>query len=237
MNCPGCSAAMTPLALEARLGTPIEFSPAIEIDLCSICRAIWFDRFQELQLTPGATLKVFGVISEPVGRPTTLFPTALHCPHCNARLLRTHDMQRSTPFQYWRCDNGHGRLITFVDFLREKDFVRPLTPQQLEELRQSIQTINCSNCGAAINLVKDSVCAHCGSAVSMLDPQQMARTVAQLQAAASGRQAAGGSLPSAAPHAPSDIEALVQLFKTAGRTDSPPGLIETGLGLLGRLLR
>ena len=100
-------------------------------------------------------------------------------------------MQRRTRFQYWRCDNGHGRLITFMDFLREKDFVRPLTPQQLEELRQNIQTINCSNCGAAIDLVEDSVCAHCGAAVSMLDLQQMARTVGQLQASASGPQAAG----------------------------------------------
>src|ERR1035437_9140708 len=157
MNCPGCATEMTHLAFEGRLGA------TIEIDLCSVCRAIWFDHFEELRLTPGATLKVFGMISEPAGRPTTLFPTALHCPRCNGRLLLTHDMQRSTPFQYWRCDSGHGRLITFVDFLREKDFVRPLTPQQLEELRQNIQTINCSNCGAAINLVKDSVCKHCGS--------------------------------------------------------------------------
>ena len=129
-----------------------------------------------------------GAISEPAGRPTTPFPTGLHCPRCHARLLLTHDRQRSTPFQYWRCDSGHGRLITFVDFLREKDFVRPLTPQQLEELRQSVQTINCSNCGAAINLVKDSVCGHCGSAVSMLDLQQMTRTIAHLQAAAAGQR-------------------------------------------------
>jgi len=231
MHCPGCATEMTEVALEGRLGA------TLEIDLCSACRTIWFDHFEELHLTPGATLKVFGVISEPAGRPTSPFPTALHCPRCHARLLLTHDLQRSTPFQYWRCDSGHGRLITFVDFLREKDFVRPLSPQQLEELRQSIQTINCSHCGAAINLVKDSVCAHCGSAVSMLDLQQMVRTVGQLQAAASGRQPPDGPLASATPHGPSDIEALVQAFKTADRADSPPGLIETGLGLLGRLLR
>jgi hypothetical protein len=206
--------------------------------VCPACRAIWFDRFGELQLTPAATLKVFGVISEPAGRPTTPFPTALHCPRCDARLLLTHDRQRSTPFQYWRCDSGHGRLITFVDFLREKDFVRPLSPQQLEELRQNIQTINCSNCGAAIDLVKDSVCAHCGSAVSMLDLQQMARTVEQLQAAASGRQAAGGPPSPTAPHGGgSDIEALAQAFRTAGRTEPAPGLIETGLRLVGKLLK
>jgi hypothetical protein len=100
---------MTRLALEGRHGT------TLEIDLCSVCRAIWFDHFEELHLTPGATLKVFGVISEPAGGPATPFPTALHCPRCNARLLLTHDRQRSTAFQYWRCDSGHGRLITFVN--------------------------------------------------------------------------------------------------------------------------
>jgi transcription elongation factor Elf1 len=220
---------MTHLALEGRLAS------TVEIDVCSVCRAIWFDHFEELHLTPGATLKVFGVISETAGRPTTPFPTVLHCPRCNARLLLTHDLQRTTRFQYWRCDAGHGRLITFVDFLREKDFVRPLTPQQLGELREKIQTINCSSCGAAINLAKDSVCAHCGVAVSMLDLQQMARMVGQLQAAASG-QVADGPAPAAA-RGPADIEALVQAFKAAGRSNSPPGLVETGLGLLAKLLR
>src|ERR1700730_7464350 len=216
MNCPGCATEMTRLTLEARLGT------TLEIDMCSLCRAIWFDRFEDLHLTPGATLKIFKVISEPAGRPTAPFPTVLHCPRCHARLLLTHDMQRRTPFQYWRCDNGHGRLMTFGNFLQEKYFVRPLTPQQLEELRQNVQTINCSNCGAAINLVNDSVCAHCGAAVSMLDLQQMARTVGQLQAAAAGPQPADGPTPSAAPPGPSDIEALVQAFKAAGRPESPP---------------
>ena len=231
MKCPGCTTEMSHLVLEGRLGT------TIEIDLCSVCRAIWFDRFEDFRLTPGATLKVFGVISEPPGRPITPFPTAPHCPRCHARLLLTHDIQRNTRFQYLRCDSGHGRLMTFVDFLREKDFVRPLTPQQLEELRQSVQTINCSNCGASIDLVKDSVCRHCGSAVSMLDLQQMTRTVGQLQAAASGRQASDGAPPVASPRAQSDIDALVQAFKAAGRTDSAPGLIETGLGLLRQLLK
>ena len=187
MQCPGCAAEMTHLALEGRLGT------TTEIDLCPVCRAIWFDRFEDLHLTPGATLKVFGVISQPAGRPTAPFPTDLHCPRCNARLLLTHDMQRSTPFQYWRCDSGHGRLITFVDFLREKDFVRPLTPQQLEELRQSVQTINCSNCGAAINLGKDSVCAHCGSAVSMLDLPADGAHGGATPGGATGRWPDGGS--------------------------------------------
>jgi hypothetical protein len=231
MNCPGCAAEMTHLALDGRVAT------TVDIDFCSACRAMWFDRFEELHLTPGATLKVFEMISEPAGRPTAALPAALHCPRCNARLLLTHDMQGSTRFQYWRCDSGHGRLITFVDFLREKDFVRALTSQQLDELRQNIQTINCSNCGAAIDLVKDTVCAHCGSAISILNLQHLATTVGQLHAAASGGRAVDGPTRAPALHTPSEIQALVQAFTMAGRDDSPPGLIETGLGMLRRLLK
>jgi len=225
MKCPGCAATMMPLALEGHLGT------TIDIDVCAACRTIWFDRFEELRLTPQATLKVFGVISESADRPAAPLPTALHCPRCNARLLLTHDIQRNTRFQYWRCDGGHGRLITFIDFLREKDFVRPLTPQQIVELRQNIQAINCSNCGAAINLLTDSVCPHCGSALSILDLPQMARMAGKLAPDATGTP----DRPAAARD-PSEIEALVRAFKAADRAQSRPGLIETGLGLLSKLL-
>ena len=228
---------MTHIALGARLGS------TLDIDLCAACRAIWFDRYEDLQMAPAATLKVFGIISEPHSAAATPLTGALRCPRCQGRLLPTHDIQRTTPFHYWRCDGGHGRLMAYIDFLREKDFVRPLTPQQLDELRQNVQTINCSNCGAAIDLAKDSVCAHCGSAVSMLDLQQMARTIGQLQTAAAGRAAADATPPAspsreaANPGSPGNIDALMLALKAEERAASAPNLIETGLGLLGDLLR
>ena len=231
MTCPSCSAEMTRLELSARLGS------TLDIDLCEACRAIWFDRYEDLQMAPAATLKVFRLISERSGRPAMPLTGALRCPRCQGRLLPTHDIQRTTPFQYWRCDAGHGRLMTFIDFLREKDFVRPLTPQQLGELRQNVQTVNCSNCGAAIDLAKDSVCAHCGSAVSMLDLEQMARTIGQLQAAADGGAPAEAGERKPPSHEATNIDALMLALKSEERANSTPNLIQTGLGLLGDLLR
>jgi Transcription factor zinc-finger len=231
MICPSCAGDMTSLELGARSGSKLD------IDLCPACRAIWFDRYEDLQMSPAGTLKVFGIISEQSGASPTPLTGALRCPRCQGRLLLTHDIQRATQFRYWRCDAGHGRLMAYIDFLREKDFVRPLTPQQLDELRQNVQTINCSNCGAAIDLAKDSVCAHCGSAVSMLDLQQMTRTISHLQAAAAG-QAQADATPAGPPsHQPTDINALMLALKTEERANSAPNLIETGLGLLGALLR
>ena len=231
MICPSCAGETLHLELGARLGT------TLDIDLCQACRAIWFDRYEDLRMAPAATLKVFGIVSEPSSAPAAPLTGALRCPRCQGRLLLTHDIQRTTPFRYWRCDAGHGRLMAYIDFLREKDFVRPLTPQQLDELRQNVQTINCSNCGAAIDLAKDSACAHCGSAMSMLDLQQMARTIGQLQTAAAGHVPAA-----AAPTAPpsreaADIAALMRALKAEERAASTPNLIEAGLSLLGDLLR
>jgi len=223
---------MTGIPLEARLGM------SLAIDLCAACKAIWFDRFEDLQMAPAATLKVFGIISEQSKAASAPLPTVLRCPRCRSRLLHTHDIQRTTPFQYWRCDAGHGRLMTFIDFLRQKDFVKPLSPLQLQELRQNVQTINCSNCGAAIDLGTDSVCKHCGSAVTMLDSQQMARTIAQLQAAAAGKQPeepAKTEPPGRVGTA--DVDSWIRAIRAGGGDQPEPSLISAGLTILGDLLR
>ena len=94
------------------------------------------------------------------------------------------DMQRATRFEYLNCPNGHGRLISFFDFLREKDFIRPLTPQQIAELRENVGSVNCANCGAPVDLSKGAACSHCGTPLSMLDMKQAEKLVAQLQKAA-----------------------------------------------------
>jgi DNA-directed RNA polymerase subunit RPC12/RpoP len=235
MICPGCSAEMTSIELEARLGT------TLSIDLCAACKAIWFDHFEALQMAPAATLRVFAIISEPSNAASVALPAVLRCPRCRSRLLHTHDIQRNTPFRYWRCDAGHGRLMTFMDFLRQKDFVRPLSPQQLEELRQNVRTINCSNCGAGIDLAKDSVCRHCGSAMSMLDLQQMTRTIAQLQAAAAGQRPAPPTATEPSVRlASADLDSLILAIRArggAGGDNAGPSLIAAGLGMLGDLLR
>jgi ribosomal protein S27AE len=156
---------------------------AVTLDLCDPCQAIWFDPRESLQLTPGATLMVFRVIGEHVARPQAIGADTAKCPRCQARLRRTQDMQRSTRFEYFKCPHDHGRLTTFFDFLKEKDFVRPLTPAQIAKLRESIQAVNCSNCGAPIDLAKRTDCGHCGSPLSMLDMKQAESLVAQLREA------------------------------------------------------
>ena len=192
---------MTSHPLEGHLGR------AVMVDLCDPCQAIWFDPRESLQLTPGATLMLFRVIGEHVAKPRALESDTAKCPRCRARLRRTQDMQRSTRFEYFRCPHDHGRLTTFFDFLKEKDFIRPLSPLQIAALRKSIQVVNCSNCGGPIDLAQRSDCGHCGSPLSMLDMQQAETLVARLREADRADKPVDPALPLALARARREADA------------------------------
>lgn len=220
--------------LDAHLGR------AVVVDVCDPCQALWFDAGENLQLTPGATLAMFRVIGEHVAKPQSAGADTAKCPRCRGRLRKTQDMQRSTKFEYFRCPNGHGRLTTFFDFLKEKDFVRPLTPHQIAELRKNIQIVNCSNCGAAIDLARGSDCAHCGSPLSMLDLKQAETLVAQLREADRTDKPVDPALPLALARARREAD---EAFAGLPGNDvwlqdnGALGLVGAGLTALVRLLR
>jgi hypothetical protein len=156
---------------------------SVAIDICHTCQSFWFDTRESVALTPGATLALFRVIGDKLTRPRHTDSELAKCPRCKGRLRRTQDMQRATRFEYLNCANGHGRLVSFFDFLREKDFIRPLTPQQIAELRENVGSVNCANCGGPVDLSKGAACSHCGTPLSMLDMKQAEKLVAQLQKA------------------------------------------------------
>lgn len=178
MNCPNCEKPMAALSLEAHLSVPIE------INLCSACQVFWFDKYESLKLSPASTLQLMKLIGEQAGPGSTGISTTLRCPRCSTPLRPTNDIQRTTHFSYWRCSNEHGRLIRFFDFLKEKNFIRPMSVQQIEDLRKNVRSVNCTNCGAPIDLATSSACTHCGSAISMFDMNQAQQTLQLLQKAA-----------------------------------------------------
>jgi hypothetical protein len=214
---------------------------AIVIDICHPCQSIWFDTHESPSLTPGATLSLFRVIGEQISRPVGSRADLEKCPHCRARLKRTEDMQRATRFQYLRCPHGHGRLTTFFDFLREKNFIRPLTPEQIAELRRNIQIVNCSNCGAPIDLVRGAACGHCGSPVSMLDMRQAESLIAHLRhAEARATQPIAPALPLEMARARRDAErafAAVANDETWWLEAARSGLVAAGLNAVARWLK
>jgi hypothetical protein len=150
------------------------------IDLCQGCHAMWLDAHESVQLTPGAIVSLFREVSG-AGAPTRrALPAAMQCPRCRASLAETRDLRHSTRFSYWRCTKGHGRFTPFVQFLREKDFIRPLSSAELERLKAHVRTIRCSGCGAAVDLARDMVCSFCRAPVEALDPAAVAQTLESL---------------------------------------------------------
>ena len=189
MDCPSCREGMAPKTLESRYGR------SVDVDLCHGCAAIWFDGFESVTLAPGAVLDLFAAIHDRHGAPRRPLADLLGCPRCRARLARTTDQQRRTVFSYWRCPAEHGRLVTFLDFLREKDFVRPLDAAELAELKTHVRTLTCSSCGGPVDLERDSACAHCRAPIALLDPKQVERVLTQLREAREGRRSIPPDLP------------------------------------------
>jgi hypothetical protein len=223
---------MTEQTLVGHLATPVK------IDVCFPCQAFWFDGYESLRLSPGSVLALFKLIGEQTPSKPVALSDLSTCPRCHMRLAPTHDQQRNTRFEYLRCPAKHGRLTSFFNFLREKDFVRPLTPQQVEELRRNVQSVNCSNCGAAVDLVRGVECAHCGSPLSMLDMRQAQTLVETLRQADAGKMH-DPSWPMRAELARRETEVAFQTFERDAswvHQASSAGLVGAGLSTLARWL-
>ncbi len=128
-------------SLEGHLGR------TVAVDICDSCQALWFDKYESLQLSASSVLQLFRVIGQASGLPAegaarrwaSSDSGLAKCPRCDRRLRVMHDMQRSARFEYRGCPDNHGRLITFFNFLREKNFIKPLSAAQIEELRSNVQ--------------------------------------------------------------------------------------------------
>jgi uncharacterized protein YbaR (Trm112 family) len=190
-------------------------------------------------LSPASTLMLFRLIGDRTARPAPTAAELAKCPRCHGRLRLTRDLQRNTRFEYLTCPHGHGRLTTFLEFLKEKQFVRALTPPQLAELRATVQTVNCSNCGAAVNLATSSACRHCGSPLSILDLSQAQALVEQLQNADRRGQPVDPALPLNLERARRQTEAaFAGLVRDASFLDdiASTDLVSAGLHALSRWL-
>ncbi len=159
----------------------------ISLDFCFPCQVIWFDSHESTQLSPGAILEVFKAFDSRKAASRNALPSLLDCPRCGSRLETTQDLQHSTRFTYYRCTWAHGRLTPFLQFLREKNFIRPLTGTELADLKSKIRTIQCSNCGAPIDLARDIACPYCRSPIAILDTEAVGKTLRELSDAQARR--------------------------------------------------
>ena len=228
MKCPNCPAQMTDWTLGGQLGTQLT------IDVCTPCQAFWFDQHKDLQLSPGSTLQLMKHIGEHSSSQKPALAPVLPCPRCGAALRLEHNMARNVRFVYWVCPNQHGHFMGFFEFLKEKNFIHPLTPAEIQHLRESVQTVHCASCGAAINLQTNSSCPFCHSPVSMLDLKEQQKMLAELQAAAVPK-AVDPTLPLKLALAREQTSALFEEHDAQWWQDAQSGdLVQAGLNAVAR---
>ncbi len=167
---------MTATSLASHIGTPVE------IDVCWSCHLIWFDHLESTSLSAQSVMDFFRLIHERRADSRNIVSLTGRCPACHDALRQTNDVTRTGRFSYFRCPQGHGRLISFVQFLREKNFVRTLSPVELTALSAKVRQIRCSSCGAGVDIAHDTACTHCGAPVSVLDENAVAAALAELDA-------------------------------------------------------
>lgn len=177
MNCPNCSAPTDRLSMEGVYG------PGIEVDLCFACHVIWLDKRESLLLSPRGTLDLFRRLHEHRDDARHALDNRLGCPRCERRLSLIQDIGKSGRFSYYSCPAGDGRLTPFSEFLKEKQFVRSLNPAEQSRLRAEVKEVQCSRCGAPVDVTKGFECEHCGSPLSVLDADAVEKTLKELHAA------------------------------------------------------
>lgn len=210
----------------------------LPIDICPSCKLIWFDRYESLQLAAGGLLELFKMINAHRDDPAVPVPARMGCPRCGDLLVLTHDMQRSTRFVYFRCTGGHGHLTAFYQFMRAKNFVRSLSPVEVNRLSAEIKQVRCSGCGAPINLDTESACSFCGAPIAVLDADAMKDTLAELIADSQKRQKAAAGLTTvdgmikALDHGEGERGAAARdaMYRTAG--GRAPDLLDIGIDLV-----
>jgi len=227
IDCPNCREPMTPQAAEIHASLR-----PIEIGTCTACNLFWFDESASVRLTPKAVLGLFQLVGQ-AGSPRMPLPATFRCPRCTGALAPIHDLQRTTRFTYWRCPRDEGQLITFNQFLREKNFIRTPTPAELARLRDTVRQITCSQCGAPVDLATDSACTHCGATVALIDPDGVAKAVHELSA--------GVATPAADPEAmraalsDAQVNAIFDLERMRQR-EGDDDLVAIGAAAIGVLI-
>jgi endogenous inhibitor of DNA gyrase (YacG/DUF329 family) len=133
--------------------------------------------------------------------------------------------------------NQHGHFIGFLEFLKEKNFIHPISPREIQQLRESVHAVNCSSCGASIDLQNNSACPFCKAPITMLDLKEQRQMLEQLKQAAEPKPV-DPTLPLKLALAKAQTEQLFQDYDDDWWRDarSSGDLVQAGLNAVVRWL-
>ena len=207
----------------------------LSVEACDDCQALWLDAQESQALTPGAVIAIFRSIAQSQATRREPYPPVMPCPRCTTPLSLTKDIQHTTRFTYFRCRYGHGRFTPYIQFLREKNFIREPDPQELSRLRAVVTTVRCVSCGGPVPIDREAVCPYCGAPVMLLDPNGAVEALDHL-AAAEAKRTTPQPLSGDAVMAIATVERELEKNRREYETQSGVDLVALGLHALRALL-
>ena len=222
---------MSAMPLHGHYGRPIA------IDLCAACNSVWFDEGEDLSLAPEAVVQLFEAMGNAVTSARAPMRARKCCPRCDTGLLRTRDRLRNTPFEYFRCTQGHGRFMGFAAFLRSRKFVRDLAAEEIRALSVDARAIKCVNCGATTDIREHAACQYCHAPIAVLDAAPLSQTLEELSAAQATRAALDPTWPVRAEQARRQTEAAFADLQRGRGVTSELNLIESGIRIFASIAK
>ena len=164
------------------------YHQTIDIDLCQNCCLIWFDQIESVKLAgPGIADLVHTIHAGVSAKKIATLPDSLPCPICQVSTKLVYNQTRFGRTRHLECPKKHGYFQTFVLYLAEKGFVRPMRwadhQPQANQSRVEQQQLFCAGCGAGLDDGLYDACPYCNSTIGVIDPARLASAIDIHQAA------------------------------------------------------
>lgn len=191
-RCSNCRRHMRVLTLAGH------YQRAVEVDVCDACCLIWFDGMESVRLAGPGVADMVRTIHAAMsgGHPHPEAASLAHvqsCPVCQSRLAPVRNVSRFGRTSQHECPQGHGYYQTYILYLAEKGFIRPMEWGDMDALAASTGELFCASCGAGLELRPHDACPHCHSAMGVLDAARLASAI-DIHGSAAGMELPGAAV-------------------------------------------
>jgi hypothetical protein len=158
------------------------YGTRVEVDVCDPCCLIWFDDVESVRISKPGIADLVKVVhaamsSDALHSGAASLAAVQHCPVCAAQLRQVYNATRYGRTSQLQCPHGHGYYQSYILYLAEKGFVRPIQWSDIRDLIDKAKELFCGNCGGNLELRPQESCPYCRSDIAVLDPGRLASAV------------------------------------------------------------
>jgi hypothetical protein len=180
-SCSNCAQPLRALSLTGHYGRQVE------VDVCDPCCLIWFDDVESVRIAKPGIAELVRVVHAAMAKGeghggAASLAARQQCPVCRAALRQVYNASRYGRTSQLQCPNGHGYYQSYILYLAEKGYLRPVIWADIRALAESARELFCSNCGGVLELRPQEACPYCRSAIAVLDPARLSEAVDASQA-------------------------------------------------------